>query len=267
MPRAWEPAAAPPKFEAERWVDEGPVEGEPSGVREAGRAAVVRSQRQTGVSTGRRRPKPVADDVAAALERVVSPNRAKRLASFLAEAAVALNDERLDDAHRLVGPVLREAPDIPQVRELAGQIAYRRGEWKRAIRELEAFRMQRPQDVVVLPVLADCYRALGRHGEVDRLWQELREASPHPEVMAEGRIVAAGSLADRGEPAKAIALLERATGRPRRVADHHLRQWYVMADLYDRSGEPVQARRYFARIADVDRDFFDVLDRLAALGR
>jgi tetratricopeptide (TPR) repeat protein len=204
--------------------------------------------------------------VADALRRVSSGKRADRLLIFLGQAAEALAQDRLDDAHEAIGPVLREAAEVPEVRELAGQIAYRRGEWKRAIRELEAFRAARVHDVMVIPVLADCYRAIGKHQHVDRLWQELREASPRPEVMAEGRIVAAGSLADRGNLLEAIGLLDRASGRPRRVQDHHLRQWYALADLYDRAGEPVQARRLFARIADHDREFFDVLERLAALG-
>ena len=49
------------------------------------------------------------------------------------------------------------------------------------------------------PVLADCYRALRRYDEVEPLWQELREVSPSAELVAEGRIVYAGSLADRGD--------------------------------------------------------------------
>jgi tetratricopeptide (TPR) repeat protein len=196
----------------------------------------------------------------------VGGRRAERLIDFLGRAADALAHDRLDEAYQMIGPVLREAPDVPEVRELAGQIAYRRGEWKRAIRELEAFRSVRVQDVESLPVLADCYRALGRHGEVDRLWRELRASSPRPEVMAEGRIVAAGSMADRGDLRAAIELLERASARPKKLREHHLRQWYALADLYDRSGDPVRARRLFGRIAEVDADFFDVLERLGALG-
>ena len=56
-----------------------------------------------------------------------------------------------------------------------------------------------------LPVMADCLRALGRHKAVDALWDDLRHASPSDEVLAEGRIVVAGSLADRGDIAGGIA--------------------------------------------------------------
>lgn len=266
-PRAWEPKEPPAPFEPERWVDEGPVRDDARQAVARGRQTAPPSQSTQSTTRRRRGPKPVASDVVGAIEKAVGPRRAQRLVTFLSDAAQALADDRLEDAHRNLGPVLREAPDVAEVRELAGQVAYRRGEWKRAVRELEAFRLMRPDDVEALPVLADTYRALGRHGEVDRIWRELREASPRPEVMVEGRIVAAGSLADRGRLDQAISLLERSAARPKRVRDHHLRQWYALADLYDRSGEPVEARRLFARIAEHDRDFFDVAERLAALGR
>jgi hypothetical protein len=51
------------------------------------------------------------------------------------------------------------------------------------------------------------------------------------------------------------------------VRDHHLRQWYVLADLYDRAGDTMSASRWFREIAARDADFADVRDRLRALGR
>jgi tetratricopeptide (TPR) repeat protein len=175
--------------------------------------------------------------------------------------------DRLDDARRSVTPVVKEAGDVSAVRELAGQIQYLLGQWKRAAAELETFRMMEPDDVTNHPVLADCYRALGRHVLVDELWSELKAASPAPEVMAEGRVVVAGSLADRGEMTEAISLLVKASRRPPKVRVHHLRQWYALADLYDRAGNPIEARRWFREVARVDPTFVDVAERLAALGR
>ena len=43
--------------------------------------------------------------------------------------------------------------------------------------------------------------------------------------MAEGRIVAAGALADQGDLRGALELMEPATKRPKAVRDFHLRQW------------------------------------------
>jgi hypothetical protein len=80
-------------------------------------------------------------------------------------------------------------------------------------------------------------------------------------------MVAAGALADQDDLRGALALMEPATKRPKAVRDFHLRQWYVLADLYDRVGDPITARRWFTAIADVDDDFADVPDRLRSLGR
>ena len=85
--------------------------------------------------------------------------------------------------------------------------------------------------------------------------------------MAEGRIVAAGAMADRGNLRGALKLMERAGEIPKRVREHHLRQWYVLGDLHDRSGDIIKARRFFGMIAALDADFADVTDRLRGLGR
>jgi hypothetical protein len=116
-------------------------------------------------------------------------------------------------------------------------------------------------------VIADCYRALRRWRSVDDVWRQLREASPSHDVMAEGRIVAAGALADQGDLRGAIAVMEPATKRQQSVREHHLRQWYVLGDLYDRVGDPIAARRWFTVVADHDPEFADVGDRLRSLGR
>ena len=131
------------------------------------------------------------------------------------DAASAFERGRPQDTMRLLRPLLRDAPDVPSVRELAGLALYRLGQWAEAARHLEAFRAA-TGSVEQDPVLADCYRALRRYDKVDALWEELREASPEPELMAEGRIVAAGSLADRGDVKGAIRLLERGPLEPRR---------------------------------------------------
>ena len=140
------------------------------------------------------------------------------------------------------------------------------GQWRKAAAELEVAR-QLTASVQHNAVLADCYRALRRYHEVDTLWRELREASPEPALMAEGRIVAAGALADQGDLAGALKVMQKATEVPKKPKEHHLRQWYVLADLYDRSGEIIKARRYFSLVAEADRDFADVTERLRTLGR
>ncbi|MBO0730233.1 MAG: tetratricopeptide repeat protein, partial [Acidimicrobiaceae bacterium] len=141
---------------------------------------------------------------------------------------------------------------------------YRTGQWAAAAKQLEAYRAL-TGSFDQHPVLADCYRALRRYEAAAELWDELRQASPGGDLVAEGRIVAAGCLSDQGDLAGAIALLERGTRRVERPRDRHLRQWYALADLYERAGEVPKARDLFARIATVDADAFDVRQRLRAL--
>jgi len=167
---------------------------------------------------------------------------------------------------KAVAKLATEAPGAAAVRELYGLTLYRLERWRQAASELEAYRTL-TGSVDQNPVLADCYRALRRYREVEQLWDELREASPSAAVVFEGRIVMAGALADRGELAAAVTLLEPVAATPRRVRDHHIRLWYVLADLYDRSGDLPRARSFFGRIAKLDPDFADVRSRLAGLGR
>jgi tetratricopeptide (TPR) repeat protein len=161
-------------------------------------------------------------------------------------------------------PLAEQAPSAASVRELLGLTYYRLSNWKLAIRELEAFATL-TTSTEQHPILADCYRALGRWKRVDELWEELREASPAADLVAEGRIVAAGSLADRGELAKAIALLEKAKTRPRRPKPHHLRMAYALADLRERAGDVAGARDMFGWIGAQDPQFADAAERAAAL--
>lgn len=150
--------------------------------------------------------------------------------------------------------------------ELVGFANYRLGSWRQAAVALERAQSLRP-DPGTMPVLMDCFRALGRHRDVEQVWTELKDASPSHEVMAEGRIVMAGSLADRGELREAIAVMKPVTSKPKRIRDHHLRQWYVLADLLDRAGDTIGARRWFETIAAADGEFVDVRARLRSLGR
>jgi tetratricopeptide (TPR) repeat protein len=111
----------------------------------------------------------------------------------------------------------------------------------------------------------DCYRAQRRYDDVARLWHELSEVSPSAELVIEGRIVAAGALADQRRVDEAIALLERKAADTKRAQPHHLRLWYALADLYERAGEIPRARELFERVRRNDSSFVDVAERLAAL--
>lgn len=244
-------------WEREQWIDEGSL-------RDAAEAA---TERATGeVRQGRRRSHEIAPEVAEDLSAKVESSRTARYQERLSAAADALDRGRFGDALRMVRPVLRDVPDLAFGHELAGLALYRLGQWRKAAAELELARGLNGT-VAHHAVLADCYRALRRYTEVDQLWRDLREASPEPELMAEGRIVAAGALADQGDLVGALKVMEKGMTVPKKAKDHHVRQWYVIADLLDRSGDIVTARRYFTLVAGIDPEFADVRDRLRGLGR
>jgi len=181
------------------------------------------------------------------------------------EAAKAFRAERFEDARRILGDLAEIAPSVPAVRELNGLTLYRLRRWKLAAAELEAFRAL-TKSTEQHPVLADCYRALKRPDAVAKLWEELREASPSAELVTEGRIVAAGTLADKGKIQEAIDLLSQGKWRlPRQPREHHLRRAYALADLFERAGDVTHARDLFERIQRADVRFGDVNRRLKAL--
>jgi tetratricopeptide (TPR) repeat protein len=166
---------------------------------------------------------------------------------------------------KILAPIAGELSTVASVHEMYGLALYRLGRWSDAAAELEIHR-QLTASSDHLPVIADCYRALRRYKKVDELWLELREVSPSAALVAEGRIVAAGAKADQGDLRGALDIMRPADTHPPKVREHHLRLWYVLADLYDRSGEVVKARALFERIREQDADFADVDERLLSLG-
>ena len=59
---------------------------------------------------------------------------------FDGDGAKAFEAERFGDARTQLGPIVKEAPELPEGRELMGLTLYRLGKWKDAIEHLEAFR-------------------------------------------------------------------------------------------------------------------------------
>ena len=91
----------------------------------------------------------------------------------------------------------------------------------------------------------------------------MHDYSPSGDLVNEGRIVAAGALADQGDLRGAIALLEKG-GRRLLVREHQLRRAYALADLYERSGTSVRAHELFRWIATKDPGFADAAQRASA---
>jgi tetratricopeptide (TPR) repeat protein len=242
-----------PAWEPEQWIDEGEVQGKARQAVSRGRTPAAR---------------PPVDDTPAedpSLRRAIGAAKIERVEERLKEASRSFRRERFEEARRILRPLAESAPTAVTVRELLGLTYYRLGRWKLAVAELEAFR-DLSGSTEQHPVLADCYRALGRHAKVAELWEELRATSPGAALVAEGRIVYAGSLADQGKLTDAIGVLESAKLPAKRAQDHHLRVAYALADLYERAGDVPKARQLFTVVASNDPELGDVVARLRALG-
>jgi TolA-binding protein len=234
------------------------------------RRPVAMPRNTTGApSTGKRpRPRPPIDrratDPIGSLDELAEP----RARAKLDEATQVYSRDRYSEALKLLRPLASQYPSSLAVRELLGLTLYRLGKWPEAVRELEEHH-RRSGSYNQYPVIADCYRGLRQYREAEEVWDELRAASPSAEVMAEGRMVAAGIRADQGDLHGAIRLLEGSVGRSARSGAGHrarqLRQWYALADLYERAGELPRARDLFRRVFVEDPEAYDVRHRLNAL--
>ena len=249
----------------ERWKDEGSTRAPRRGSGSRNNDAPIHLERDE-----KRASAPALAHVEATVGKkiagIVGDQAAKRLIGKLALALDAFEKGRYQDAKRIIIPITRECEGVHLIHEIAGLSLYRLGQWRDAADHLEKARAAMPASTLNHPVLADCYRALMRYEKVDELWKELKDASPDPAIVAEGRIVAASAQADKGDIQNAVRIMQQTKKDPAKVREHHLREWYVLADLYDRSGDVINAREWFKKIAHNDPDFSDVRDRLSAIG-
>jgi tetratricopeptide (TPR) repeat protein len=212
----------------------------------------------------RRRRRGSPADVEDEIRRLAGRD-ADRALRRLMDAADAYSHDREREALRILRPLRDQLPDSAAVRELVGLSQYRLGNYRAAMKELEAY-ANLSNSVDQNPVLMDCYRAQRRWQKVASAWEELAATSPSAELVAEGRIVYAGALADQGRLDDALAILRKRADPVRDPKEHHLRLWYALADLEERAGNLARARELFDRVRKVDPQYVDVAERRAALG-
>lgn len=194
-------------------------------------------------------------------------------------AAAALEADDIEEAVSQASRAKRMASRSPSIREFLGLVLYGQGEYKSALSELRTAaritgsRMQ-------VPVMADCLRALGRPEKSIELLDELDVVVANESVSAEaGRpahqkgwripedvrveaaLVRAGILLDQDDLAGAVSALRKVLVDPRTVKPHHLRLWYMLADLFERGGKVAEAKRLFGRVAEHNPEFLDAAVR------
>ncbi|HVF53985.1 MAG TPA: tetratricopeptide repeat protein [Actinomycetota bacterium] len=206
----------------------------------------------------------LADDLVKELHATARPGKAELLVKVFADAAAAFMEDDFDEAIRLGEQAKHLALRAAAPRELLGLAYYRAGRWKEAARELSAFK-RLAGSLDQNHVIADCQRALGRPEKAVELCDEVDRGRTSEDIFFESQIVAAGALADMKRVDDAIARLQALELRPEDAGEHHLRAWYVLADLLERRGRFTQAREWFEAVVAVDPELTDASERLTKL--
>ncbi|MFR9800590.1 tetratricopeptide repeat protein [Streptomyces sp. MS06] len=193
-------------------------------------------------------PKTLADDVARNLVMVAR-----------------LLDEDAETAYAYAKVALRLASRVAAVREAAGFAAYANQEFAEALAEFRAARRMTGA-VDLWPVMADCERGLGRP-------EKALDMAGAPEVhkldkagQVEMRLVAAGARRDMGQLDAAIVTLQSPELASNAAQPWSARLRYAYADALLAAGRENEAREWFAKAVEVDRDgSTDASDRLAEM--
>lgn len=191
----------------------------------------------------------------------------EKMVATLTKAAEGYDRKRWEEALRLGRVVSDAVPGVAAVRELTGLAAYRAERWNMAKIHLRAH-FDITGDPEHLPLVMDCDRAHRRFRAVDKTMEEITESDASADTLAEARIVQASAWADQKKFSEAIDLLVRAGGTKvlRNPNYRHVRLWYALADIFDRSGDQVSARELFARVVLADPEAYDARSRLEELG-
>ncbi|MFT3899890.1 MAG: HAD-IIA family hydrolase [Gordonia sp. (in: high G+C Gram-positive bacteria)] len=157
------------------------------------------------------------------------------------------------------------ASRIGVVRETAGIAAYHAGEWHEALSELRAAR-RILGGTVLLPLIADCERGLGRPERALEIARGDDARSLPAEERIEMLIVEAGARIDLGEADKAVVTLQAADLTPGQTGQEATRLYYAYAEALLAAGRHDDAITWFmnAAAADVD-DLTDAELRLVDL--
>ena len=151
------------------------------------------------------------------------------------------------------------------VREAAAETAYMAGHYDIALREFRAIRRMNGGDEL-LPVLADCERALGRHREALDLLATLDPDTTKPGLRIECILVEAGIRNDLGQRGEALRLLKAAISHQVGPKFAQARLRYAYADLLECEGRGDAAREWFDSAARLDSEGrLDVAERIATL--
>ncbi|MEU2509795.1 hypothetical protein ABZ621_34555 [Streptomyces sp. NPDC007863] len=193
-------------------------------------------------------PKGLADDVARNLVMVAQ-----------------LIDEDPEKAYGYSRVALRLASRVAAVREAAGFAAYANQKYSEALAEFRAARRM-SGGVDLWPVMADCERGLGRPERALAMAGEPEVQKLDKAGQVEMRLVAAGARRDMGQLEAAIVTLQSPELASNANHPWTARLRYAYADALLAAGREQEAREWFAKALEADKDgATDASDRLAEL--
>ncbi|WP_328623417.1 tetratricopeptide repeat protein [Streptomyces sp. NBC_00354] len=176
-----------------------------------------------------------------------------------------LIDEDPEQAYAYSRIALRLASRVAAVREAAGFAAYATQKYSEALAEFRAAKRM-TGSVELWPVMADCERGLGRPERALAMAGEPEVQKLDKAGQVEMRLVAAGARRDMGQLEAAIVTLQSPE-----LASHSIQPWtarlrYAYADALLAAGREDEAREWFAKTVEADKDgSMDASDRLAEL--
>ncbi|WP_206328652.1 tetratricopeptide repeat protein [Streptomyces sp. Tu 4128] len=176
-----------------------------------------------------------------------------------------LLDEDPEAAYGYSRVALRLASRVAAVREAAGFAAYANQKYSEALAEFRAARRM-TGSVELWPVMADCERGLGRPEKALDMAGTAEVHKLDKAGQVEMRLVAAGARRDMGQLDAAIVTLQSPELASNSVQPWTARLRYAYADALLAAGREQEAREWFAKAVESDRDgSTDASDRLAEL--
>ena len=197
--------------------------------------------------------------------RTLSKENAEGVAQHLVMVAALLEAEDFDGAEAHAETAVRRAGRVPAAREALGMVAYRKGEWARALSEFRTVRRLSGSSHL-LPLMVDCERGLGRPERALELASSPEAKTLAVEERVELAIVVSGIRRDLGQPDAALLALEIPQLRGSSRKTYAARLSYAYADALLGLGRSEEARDWFAKAVAADDELeTDAADRLAEL--
>ncbi|MEI2731398.1 MAG: hypothetical protein V9G08_05220 [Dermatophilaceae bacterium] len=196
--------------------------------------------------------------------RTLSKENAAGVAQHLVMAA-RLMDVEPSAAQAHAETAVRRAGRVPAAREVLGVLAYRQGDFGRALAEFRTAR-RLSGSAHLLPLIVDCERALGRLARALDLASSAEAGTLPTDERIELAIVVSGIRRDLGQLEAALAALRipQLTSGARRPWAPRLR--YAYAEALLALGRRDEAREWFARASAADDDLStDAAERVEEL--